>query len=114
MLTEEKKYYKTVEQAREELKAIDPGLLEKYDISYFNEGVAIECPGISIICTKGSYGSKDGKYEIMPSKNGKSFFDLFGRQKVKGHLTLQDAIFFAECTKILPEKLLKKIVDGFW
>jgi len=100
--------YKTVEQARKEMKEIDPQLLEKYKIKEVEGGVQLlrgdVANVISIISRHGppvkSYGAEDGLYEIyIPRKDHKALESIVGRKisdDVVGYLTLSDAVEIAE------------------
>ena len=100
--------YKTVEQAREELKEIDPRLLEKYRIREVDNrnGVQLlrgDVANVISIVSSGppcnSYGADDGLYEIyIPRKDHKVLESIIGRisDDVVGYLTLSDAVEIAE------------------
>ena len=104
----DKMEYKTVEQAREELKEIDPQLLEKYRIREVDERNGVQllrgdvANVISIVsCGRPikSYGADDGLYEIyIPRKDHKVLESIIGRisDDVVGYLTLSDAVEIAE------------------
>ncbi len=99
--------YKTVEQARKELKEIDPRLLNKYKIKEVENGVQLlrgdVANVISIISRGGppckSYGADDGLYEIyIPKKDRKALESIVGKisDSVVGYLALSDAVEIAE------------------
>jgi len=104
----DKMEYKTVEQAREELKEIDPRLLEKYRIREVDNknGVQLlrgDVANVISIVSRGtpckSYGADDGLYEIcIPRKDHKALESIVGKisDDVVGHLTLPEAVEIAE------------------
>lgn len=109
--------YKTVEQAREELKEIDPQLLEKYMIREVDKGNGVQLlrgdvsDVISIVSHGGppckSYGADEGLYEIyVPRKYHSSLEAMIGRTSddVVGYLTLNQAVEIAESILSPPQK----------
>lgn len=101
--------YKTIEQARKELEAVNPDLVPKYEIKAFDnnlgQGVQLIRGQTSIVSWIGQYGSssyggKEGLYEIYPQKDGVGFRKRFRTSDdVTGWLSLKDAIAIAEATE---------------
>jgi len=102
----------TIEDVRKEITKIDPELLSRYTLESLNTesdpnnlGVRISSPnGTTIVIYYhtlsdfGSYGAKEGLFQIMPLYKGKDLESIFGDnvENVKGNLTLNDAIEIAE------------------
>lgn len=106
---------KTVAQARKELRAVAPHLVDLYDIQPSNGGVQLIRGQTSIISTPKSYGGKNGLYEIRPMKDGKDFKDLFRTtDAASGWLHLNDAVLIAEATVRFPVVALETIVNRYF
>ena len=99
--------YKTADQVRGELEAINPGLVGKYKIEQLEDGVRLSRGETTIISRKGcSDGADRGLYEIYPMMMGMRFEDLFcARNNVAGNLQLEKAVEIAEVVYGFEQKL---------
>ena len=100
--------YKTIEEVRSELEAINPELVPKYEINAIETGVQLRRGSTSIVSHSSSYGGDEGLYEIYPDMDGPGFRERYGTSDdVAGWLSLNDAVAIAEATENLVE-LVKK------
>ncbi|HII71458.1 TPA: hypothetical protein HA265_01760 [Candidatus Woesearchaeota archaeon] len=116
--------YKRKEDVVRELAAIDPALVDKYQIFEIDDGIDIGVVlergrttishRISVDGMRGTFGATKGLYEVWPDCYGVGFMERFGTSDdVAGELTLRQAVEIAEATETRSPKLLEIVAKYF-
>lgn len=104
--------YKTVKQVKEELNAIDPGLLSEYEIRQHKGGVMLIRGETTITSQKTDLGTGT-LYKVHPKVDNVGFKKAYNTlDDVAGGLSLEKAVIIAELTytRALYGKSLDKVL----